>query len=96
MTIDAEDLDRFLQAPLNQQVAAAESMLEKMEEEEFEIIDALCRRIVKRLQYNNIRARIEYSDGLELLVKLGIFLSLVDKNGSMTKGHDKLKGKNNV
>lgn len=79
--IDAEDLDRFLQAPLNQQIAAAESIMEKMEEEEFELIDALCRKIVKRMQYNNIRARIEYSDALELLVKLGIFLSLIDKNG---------------
>lgn len=78
--IDAEDLDRFLQAPLNQQVAAAESIMEKLEEEEFEVIDALCRKIVKRLQYNNIRAKIEYNDGLEILVKLGIFLSLVDNN----------------
>ena len=79
--IDAEDLDRFLQAPLNEQVAAAESMLEKMDIDEFVIIDALCRKIVKRLQYNNIRAKIEYKDGLELLVKLGIFLSLIDQNG---------------
>lgn len=83
--IDAEDLDRFLQAPLNQQVAAAESIMEKMEEEEFELIDALCRKIVKRMQYNNIRARIEYSDALELLVKLGIFLSLIDQNGKESR-----------
>ena len=81
MAIDAEDLDRFLESHLNQQVAAAESILEKLEVEEFEMIDALCRKVVKRMQYNNTRAKIEYKDGLELLVKLGIFLSLIDQNG---------------
>jgi hypothetical protein len=86
MAIDAEDLDRFLESHLNQQVAAAESILEKLEVEEFEMIDALCRKVVKRMQYNNTRAKIEYKDGLELLVKLGIFLSLADQN--VKKGNE--------
>ena len=86
MTIDAEDLDRFLESHLNQQVAAAESILEKLDVEQFEMIDALCRKVVKRMQYNNTRAKIEYKDGLELLVKLGIFLSLADQN--VKKGNE--------
>jgi len=86
MAIDAEDLDRFLESHLNQQVAAAESILEKLDVEQFEMIDALCRKVVKRMQYNNTRAKIEYKDGLELLVKLGIFLSLADQN--VKKGNE--------
>jgi len=73
-------LDRLLEAPLAKQSAAFESALEKLDDEDFEIIDALCRKIVKRLQYNNIKARIEYADGLELLAKLGVFLSLADSS----------------
>ncbi len=85
--IDAEDLDRFLEAPLAEQIDAVESTLAKLEDKEFEIIDAACKKIVPRLRYANIKQRIEYNDGLELLAKLGIFLSLMEQNGKKDDEH---------
>lgn len=79
--IDAEDLESLLEAPLADQAQCFESALEKLSDEDLAIIDELCRKIVTRLQYNNIKRRIEYADGLEILAKLGVFLSLSSKDG---------------
>lgn len=86
MPIDAEDLDRYLEAPLKQQIDAAESALEKLDEIDFEKVDDACRKLVGRLQYANIKYRITYNDGLEILAKLGMFLSLVNKNQDVQNG----------
>jgi hypothetical protein len=75
-----DDLDNFLSLPLNKQNVIIESTLGKLDDDEFAIIDILCRKIVKKLQYNNIRSRVEYSDGMEILAKLGMFLSLNTKD----------------
>ena len=76
------DLDNFLLSPRSQQTRSYGAALENLDEEDFERIDDACTKLVTRLQYANLasRTRITYNDGLEILAKLGMFLSLVDPN----------------
>jgi hypothetical protein len=77
----SKNLDCFSGSSLDEQKACFESTIEKLEDEDFMIIDAACQKIVTRLRYANIKQRIEYADGLELLAKLGVFLSLNSMDG---------------
>ena len=77
---DIEDLESLMKAPLADQAQCFESTLEKLDEDDLAMIDELCKKIVIRLRYANIKRRIDYADGLELLAKLGIFLSLNSKD----------------
>lgn len=60
---------------LQEQTDCFEKAMEKLEDEDFEIVDDGCIQLVQRLRYNNITARIDYNDGLEVLAKLGLFLN---------------------
>lgn len=74
------DLDNFLLSTKSEQVRSYEAALDKLVGKEFEKIDDACLDIIGRLQYANVTSRISYNDGLEILAKLGMFLSLVDAN----------------
>ena len=76
------NLECFKISLISDQYAAFETELDRLNDSDFERIDKNCMRIVRALRYANPRANIDYKDGLEVLVKLGLFISLSDnKNG---------------
>ena len=81
-----KDLDCLIESSVAEQKAAFESAVEKLEDKDFEVIEKACQRLVVRLQYANIKQRIEYSDALEILAKLGMFL--IEAEGQRRKAKD--------
>jgi hypothetical protein len=75
-----KDLELFEISSLKEQAAAYVSTLEKAEDGDYLLIDKVCTLIVKRMRYSNPKAKIEYEDGLEVLAKLGLFVSLNGKD----------------
>lgn len=80
------DYDNFLLSSKSQQTRSYGAALENLDDEDFDKVDDACKVLVGRLQYANITSRITYNDGLEILAKLGMFLSLVNKNQDVQNG----------
>lgn len=76
----SSDLDCFSISTLSEQTQSYEDALDKLDEKDMQMIDAACTKLLGRLQYANIKSQLTYKDGLEVLAKLGMFLSLVDAN----------------
>ena len=76
-----KDLECFKISLISDQYGAFETELDRLNDSDFERIDKNCMRIVRALRYANPRANIDYKDGLEVLVKLGLFISLNTEDG---------------